>query len=46
MTLLEQQLVQPPRVKTVVLEGAEHSFRGFEQAIVADVSRFIANEGE
>lgn len=42
MRLLEAELKNSPRVKTVVYEGAEHGFAGFEERIVADVLEFIA----
>jgi hypothetical protein len=41
MKLLEQQLTRSPRVKTVVFDGAEHSFKGFETQIVDRVSDFV-----
>jgi len=43
MKLLESELKNSPRVKTVVYEGAEHSFNGFEEQIVNDVLAFISN---
>jgi hypothetical protein len=44
MVLLESELKNSPRVKTVVYEGAEHSFNGFELRIVDDVLEFISKE--
>lgn len=41
MKLLETQLTHSPRVKTVVFDGAEHSFKGFGSQIVDHVSKFI-----
>ncbi len=42
MQLLEKQLRNSPKVKTVVFENATHDFKGFEQQIVDEVVRFIA----
>ncbi len=42
MRLLEKQLRNSPKVKTVVFENATHSFEGFEQQIVDSVVTFIA----
>ena len=41
MRLLEQQLRNSPRVKTLVFENATHSFEGFEQQIVDNVVAFV-----
>lgn len=41
MNLLESQLANSPRKKTIVYENAEHSFEGFEDNIVNDVIDFI-----
>jgi pimeloyl-ACP methyl ester carboxylesterase len=42
MSLLQSELKNSPRVKTVVYEGAEHSFNGFEEQIVNDVLDFVS----
>lgn len=42
MTMLEQQLTSSPRHRTVVLDGAEHSFVGFGDQIVNQVAEFIS----
>jgi len=42
MVLLQSELKNSPKVKTVVYEGAEHSFNGFEEKIVNDVLDFIS----
>jgi alpha-beta hydrolase superfamily lysophospholipase len=41
MTLLESNLVNSPRKKTVVYENAEHDFIGFGDKIVYEVINFI-----
>lgn len=41
MNLLESQLINSPRKKTIVYDGAEHDFNGFENRIVDDVLEFI-----
>lgn len=41
MELLESQLIASPRKETVVYNGAEHNFNGFEEQIVGDVLSFI-----
>jgi pimeloyl-ACP methyl ester carboxylesterase len=41
MVILKSKLKNSPRVKTLVYEGAEHSFNGFEEQIVNDVLDFI-----
>ncbi len=41
MQLLETQLKNSPRKKTIVYENADHSFNGFEENIVKDVLDFI-----
>jgi len=43
MNLLGKKLQKAPRYKTLVLEGAEHSFRGYEEYIVNTVLDFITN---
>lgn len=42
MMLLKSELKNSPRVKTIVYEGAEHSFNGFGERIVDDVLDFIS----
>lgn len=42
MLLLERELVGSPRKKTIVYDGAEHDFCGFERCIVQDVLDFIS----
>lgn len=41
MGKLESELKNSPKIKTIVLEGAEHSFKGFESEIVDEVIKFI-----
>ena len=41
MDLLESQLLNSPRKKTIVYNGADHGFKGFEQSIVEDVLKFV-----
>lgn len=41
MHILEQELVQSPRKKTVVYKGAKHDFVGFGEQIVEEVLSFI-----
>lgn len=41
MKFLETKLINSPRKKTIVLDGAEHSFDGFEDKIVSEVVNFI-----
>lgn len=41
MDMLELQLTNVPRVGTVVLDGAEHSFAGYGEQIAAQVAEFI-----
>lgn len=41
MGLLESQLLNSPRKKTIVYNGAKHSFNRFENNIVDDVLKFI-----
>lgn len=41
MHILEQELVQSPRKKTVIYEGAKHDFAGFGERIVQEVLSFI-----
>jgi hypothetical protein len=43
MQLLEKQLYNTSIVKTTVLNGAEHSFKGFEKNIVDEAVNFIIN---
>lgn len=42
MKLLESQLINSPRKKTIIYENAEHSFDGFGDQIVKDVLNFIS----
>lgn len=42
MMLLKSELKNSPRVKTIVYEGAEHSFNGYEEQIVNDVLDFLS----
>lgn len=42
MQKLEKELLKSPRVKTVVIDGAEHSFDGFAAKIVEEVINFIS----
>jgi hypothetical protein len=44
MTKLEQELKNSPKVKTIVYEGAEHSFDGYGEKITEDIVSFINNE--
>jgi hypothetical protein len=41
MKLLEDQLVNCPRKKTVVYKGANHDFKGFGEDIANEVLDFI-----
>ena len=41
MQTLEHELVQSPRVRTVVYDGAKHDFAGFGDQIVAEVLNFV-----
>lgn len=41
MKMLEKELINSPRKKTIIYENAEHSFDGFEKRIVKDVLNFI-----
>lgn len=41
MKMLEKELKNSPGVKTVVYEGADHSFNGFGEKIVKDVVDFV-----
>ena len=41
MKVLEKELVNSPKKKTIVYEGAKHSFDGFGDQIVNDVISFI-----
>ncbi len=41
MEKLEEELINAPRKKTIVYEGASHQFEGFEERIVKDVLEFI-----
>ena len=41
MEILKNQLIAAPRVETIVLDGAAHSFDGYEQRIVIKVVNFI-----
>lgn len=41
MHILEQELVQSPRKKTVIYEGAKHDFAGFGERIAEEVLSFI-----
>ena len=43
MTLLVGQLIRAPKVKTEVLDNAEHSFKGFEAQIVDHAASFISS---
>ena len=43
MELLKKQLINSPRVETSVLQGAEHSFDGFEGQIIEQVASFITS---
>lgn len=43
MKMLEKELVNSPRVKTIVYDGAEHNFVGFERQIASDVIDFVFN---
>jgi pimeloyl-ACP methyl ester carboxylesterase len=42
MTMLEQRLTSVSRAKTLVLDGAEHSFVGYGNKIVDPVAEFIS----
>jgi pimeloyl-ACP methyl ester carboxylesterase len=42
MEKLKSELKKAPRVETIVYDGAEHSFEGFEDEIVRDVVRFVS----
>jgi len=41
MKVLKKELKNSRKVNTIVYEGAEHSFKGFEKNIIKDVLRFI-----
>ncbi len=41
MVILEVQLKNSPKKKTVVFDGAQHSFAGFEKDIIKEVTGFI-----
>ena len=41
MKKLESELISSKRVKTIVYDGAEHDFIGFEERLVKDVVEFI-----
>jgi pimeloyl-ACP methyl ester carboxylesterase len=41
MQILEKQLINSPRKKTVVYEGANHDFKGFGEEITKEVLDFI-----
>jgi pimeloyl-ACP methyl ester carboxylesterase len=41
MKLLEEELKNSPKVKTIVYDGAEHGFDGFPEEIVRDVMGFV-----
>lgn len=41
MEVLEKELKNSPKVKTIVYQDVEHGFEGFEQNIVEDVIKFI-----
>lgn len=41
MKLLEKELKNSPKAKTIVYDGADHGFEGFEENIVEDVITFI-----
>ena len=41
MKELESHLIHSPRYKTVVYDGAEHDFEGFEKQIVEEIIGFI-----
>jgi pimeloyl-ACP methyl ester carboxylesterase len=43
MSILENELKNAKKVKTVVYDGADHSFDGFGQKIVEDAILFISN---
>lgn len=42
MDKLKVELKNSPKVETIVYEGAEHSFEGFENKIVEDVVEFVS----
>lgn len=42
MQVLEKELKNSPRIKTIVLKNAEHDFAGFGQNIVEEVIRFLS----
>lgn len=44
MKLLKKELKHSSKVKTVVYEGAEHGFEGFEKNIASDVLEFMAKQ--
>jgi len=41
MKKLESELKSSPKVKTIVYDGAKHSFDGFGERIVKDVIDFV-----
>lgn len=43
MQVLERELVNAPRKRTVVFDGAKHNFDGFGEQIVQEVVTFISN---
>jgi pimeloyl-ACP methyl ester carboxylesterase len=45
MRLLEKQLRNSPKVKTVVFENAAHDFEGFETQIIENTIQFILETG-
>lgn len=44
MEKLHSELKNSPRIKTVVYEGAQHNFEGFDKEIVNDVVEFIQTD--
>jgi hypothetical protein len=44
MELLESQLINSPRKKTIVYEGAAHDFSGFGEKITKEVIKYINNK--
>ena len=43
MEILKKELKNSPKVKTILYEGAKHSFNGFEENIIKDVIEFIVS---
>lgn len=42
MEILKLELTHSPKVKTIVYEGAQHGFEGFEKNIIAGVLDFVS----